>query len=156
MQARSYKGDSEGPKLVILTCLGKSWALWEGGRMGLILVSPDAPSNITAVALDETFVWVLAGSHAIKYTRGKETGRITNPLGTALSSMLIFGSHLLCLSSDGAHAIVWDKNTLELQGKLSFTNGFAAAHMLHPATYLNKVLFASSDGSMQLWNIRTA
>jgi U3 small nucleolar RNA-associated protein 21 len=28
--------------------------------------------------------------------------------------------------------------------------------MLHPATYLNKVLFASSDGSMQLWNIRTA
>ncbi|KAL5635715.1 hypothetical protein ACGC1H_004506 [Rhizoctonia solani] len=156
MQARSYKGDSEGPKLVILTCLGKSWALWEGGKMGLILVSPDAPSSITAVALDETFVWALAGTHAIKYTRGKETGRITNPLGTALSSMLIFGSHLLCLSSDGAHAIVWDKNTFELQGKLSFTNGFTAAHMLHPATYLNKVLFASSDGSMQLWNIRTA
>ncbi|KAH7340715.1 Utp21-domain-containing protein [Rhizoctonia solani] len=156
MQARSYKGDSEGPKLVILTCLGKAWALWEGGRMGLILVSADAPSNITAVALDETFVWALAGTHAIKYTRGKETGRVTNPLGTALSSMLLFGSHLLCLSSDGAHAIVWDKNTFELQGKLSFANGFTAAHMLHPATYLNKVLFASSNGSMQLWNIRTA
>ncbi|CEL51962.1 hypothetical protein RSOLAG1IB_00499 [Rhizoctonia solani AG-1 IB] len=156
IQARSYKGDSEGPKLVILTCLGKAWALWEGGRMGLILVGPDAPSNITAVALDENFVWALAGPHAIKYIRGKETGRATNPLGTALSSMLLFGSHLLCLSSDGAHAIVWDKNTFELQGKLSFTNGFTAAHMLHPATYLNKVLFASSDGSMQLWNIRTA
>ncbi|KAF8682478.1 Utp21 protein [Rhizoctonia solani] len=156
MQARSYKGDSEGPKLVILTCLGKAWALWEGGRMGLILVSPDAPSNITAVALDENFVWALAGTYAIKYTRGKEIGRATNPLGTTLSSMLLFGSHLLCLSSDGAHAIVWDKNTFELQGKLSFTNGFTAAHMLHPATYLNKVLFASSDGSMQLWNIRTA
>ncbi|CAE7205857.1 unnamed protein product [Rhizoctonia solani] len=155
MQARSYRGDSEGPKLVILTCLGKAWALWEGGRMGLILVSSDAPTNITAVALDETFVWALAGVHGIKYTRGKEIGRVTNPLGTALSSMLIFGSHLLCLSSDGAHAIVWDKNTFELQGKLSFTNGFTAAQMLHPATYLNKVLFASSDGSMQLWNIRT-
>ena len=25
----------------------------------------------------------------------------------------------------------------------------------HPATYLNKVLVASSQGSMQLWNIRT-
>ncbi|KAJ1309936.1 hypothetical protein OPQ81_006695 [Rhizoctonia solani] len=156
MQARSFKGDSEGPKLVILTCLGKAWALWEGGKMGLILVSPDAPSNITAVALDETFVWALAGAHAIKYTRGKETGRVTNPLGTALSSILLFGSHLLCLSSDGAHAIVWDKNTFELQGKISFANGFTAVHMLHPATYLNKVLFASSDGSMQLWNIRTA
>ena len=26
--------------------------------------------------------------------------------------MLLFGSYLLCLTSDGAHAIVWDKNTL--------------------------------------------
>ncbi|KAG8730026.1 hypothetical protein FRC10_003202 [Ceratobasidium sp. 414] len=28
--------------------------------------------------------------------------------------------------------------------------------MLHPATYIDKVLFASSNGSMQLWNIRTS
>lgn len=27
--------------------------------------------------------------------------------------------------------------------------------LLHPATYLNKILVASSQGSMQLWNIRT-
>ncbi|KAF8610566.1 Utp21-domain-containing protein [Ceratobasidium sp. AG-I] len=156
MQARSFKGDSEGPKLVIVTCLGKAWAMWEGGKMGLLFVSPDAPTNITAVALDDAFVWALAGTYAIKYTRGKEVARATNPFGTPLSSMLLFGSHLLCLTSDGAHAIVWDKSTLEVQGKLSFSNGFTAAHMLHPATYLNKVLFASSNGSMQLWNIRTA
>ncbi|KAG9103326.1 hypothetical protein FRC06_011382 [Ceratobasidium sp. 370] len=156
MQARSYKGDSEGPKLVIVTCLGKAWAMWEGGKMGLLFVSPDAPAMITAVTLDESFVWALAGPHIIKYTRGKEVGRATNPLNTTLSSFLLFGSHLICLTSDGACAIVWEKNTLELQGKLTFSNGFTAAHMLHPATYINKVLFASSDGSMQLWNIRTS
>jgi hypothetical protein len=39
MQARTYKGDSEGPKLVIVTCMGKAWAMWEGGRMGLLFVS---------------------------------------------------------------------------------------------------------------------
>ncbi|KAG8746806.1 hypothetical protein FRC12_014216 [Ceratobasidium sp. 428] len=156
MQARSFKGDSEGPKLVIVTCLGKAWAMWEGNKMGLLFVSPDAPSAITAVALDESFVWALAGPHAIKYTRGKEVGRTTNPFNTTLSSFLLFGSHLLCLTSDGAHAIFWDKNTLEIQGKLTFADGFTAALMLHPATYINKILFASSDGSMQLWNIRTA
>jgi U3 small nucleolar RNA-associated protein 21 len=73
---------------------------------------PDAPANITAVMLDESFVWALAGPHAIKYTRGKEIARVTNPFGMALSSLLLFGSHLLCLSSDGTHAIIWDKNTL--------------------------------------------
>ncbi|QRW15106.1 U3 small nucleolar RNA-associated protein 21 [Ceratobasidium sp. AG-Ba] len=156
MQARSYKGNEEGPNLVIATCIGKAWAMWEGGKMGLLLVSPDAPAAIAAVALDESFVWALAGPHAIKYTRGKEVGRVANPFSTILSSLLLFGSHLICLTSDGAHAIVWDKTTFELQGKITFSNGFTAAHMLHPATYLNKVLFASSNGSMQLWNIRTA
>jgi U3 small nucleolar RNA-associated protein 21 len=39
MQARSYKGDSEGPKVIVVTCLGKAWAMWEGGRLGLLLVS---------------------------------------------------------------------------------------------------------------------
>jgi hypothetical protein len=39
MQARSYKGDSEGPKLVIVTSMGKAWAMWEGGKMSLLFVS---------------------------------------------------------------------------------------------------------------------
>jgi U3 small nucleolar RNA-associated protein 21 len=138
-----------------------------------IISGPDAPADIAAVTLDESFVWALAGPYAIKYTRGKEVARATNPFNTPLASLLLFGSHLLCLTSDGAHAVVWDKNNLgmsqqlgtenfaetsfaELQGKLSFSNGFTAAHVLHPATYINKVIFASSDGSMQLWNIRTA
>ncbi|KAG6332366.1 hypothetical protein ID866_6722 [Astraeus odoratus] len=36
-----------------------------------------------------------------------------------------------------------------------FDIGFTATLMLHPATYLNKVLVASKEGNMQLWNIRT-
>lgn len=27
--------------------------------------------------------------------------------------------------------------------------------MLHPSTYLNKILVASAQGTMQIWNIRT-
>ena len=44
---------------------------------------------------------------------------------------------------------------LELASSLEFENGFTATTVLHPATYLNKVLVASSEGNMQLWNIRT-
>lgn len=39
LQTRSYKGTSEGPRLHILTSLGKSWALWDGGKMTLLFVS---------------------------------------------------------------------------------------------------------------------
>lgn len=38
LQARSYKGATEGPRIHLLTCLGKSWALWEGGKMTLLFV----------------------------------------------------------------------------------------------------------------------
>lgn len=38
LQTRSYKGSAEGPKIHLLTCLGKSWALWEGGKMTLLFV----------------------------------------------------------------------------------------------------------------------
>jgi hypothetical protein len=38
LQLRSFKGATDGPKIHILTCLGRSWALWEGGKMGLLFV----------------------------------------------------------------------------------------------------------------------
>jgi hypothetical protein len=38
LQSRSYKGSSEGPRIHLLTCLGKAWAMWEGAKMGLLFV----------------------------------------------------------------------------------------------------------------------
>lgn len=38
LQTRSHKGATEGPRTHIVTCLGKSWAMWEGGKMGLLFV----------------------------------------------------------------------------------------------------------------------
>lgn len=38
LQVRAVKGSSEAPRLHILTCMGNSWALWEGGRMTLLFV----------------------------------------------------------------------------------------------------------------------
>lgn len=33
--------------------------------------------------------------------------------------------------------------------------GFTPSCMVHPSTYLNKVLFGSEEGTLQLWNIHT-
>jgi U3 small nucleolar RNA-associated protein 21 len=38
LQTRSHKSATDGPRIHLLTCLGKSWALWEGGKMGLLFV----------------------------------------------------------------------------------------------------------------------
>lgn len=38
LQVRSHKGSSQGPRVHLVTCLGRAWALWEGGRMTLLFV----------------------------------------------------------------------------------------------------------------------
>ena len=45
--------------------------------------------------------------------------------------------------------------SIEFIANIAFDPGFTATSILHPATYLNKVVAASSQGSMQLWNILT-
>lgn len=105
--------------------------------------------------------------------RSTQVVRATNPLGTSLASMVIFGSLLLALTEDGGRMLVWDVScdgedshskpfltpdfALEpsFSCTIQFDIGFTAAMVLHPATYLNKVLVASSEGDLQLWNIRT-
>ncbi|KAJ6630596.1 Utp21-domain-containing protein [Mycena sp. CBHHK59/15] len=155
LQTRSYKGATEGPRIHLLTCLGKSWAMWEGGKMGLLFVGPDAPEQISCLAMDGDAVWSAVGPHVIKYLRGKEVLRGTNPLGTTLSFITIFGSQLLALTENGRRMLLWETSTGELESTIEFDVGFTATSILHPATYLNKVLVSSSQGSMQLWNIRS-
>ncbi|OJT09103.1 U3 small nucleolar RNA-associated protein 21 -like protein [Trametes pubescens] len=150
LQTRSHKGATDGPRVHLVTCLGKAWAMWEGGKMG-----PDAPMPITSMAMDGNAVWISSGPYVIKYLRGKEVDRLSNPLESSLTHILIFGTQLLALTEDGGRMLVWDTDSGELQTTIQFEPGFTAIMIHHPATYLNKVLVASSQGSMQLWNTKT-
>ena len=43
LQVRSHKGASQGPRVHIVTCLGKAWAHWEGEKMTLLFVGLSGP-----------------------------------------------------------------------------------------------------------------
>jgi U3 small nucleolar RNA-associated protein 21 len=43
----------------------------------------------------------------------------------------------------------------ELYTQVEFGEDFTASAILHPSTYLNKVLVSSTQGTMQIWNMRT-
>lgn len=44
---------------------------------------------------------------------------------------------------------------VEFVNQITLHQDFTATTLLHPATYLNKIIVGSSQGSMQLWNTRT-
>lgn len=82
--------------------------------------------------------------------------RLENPLETNIASILVFGPQILALTEDGTRLVVWDEKEEAVKSIIAFENGFTASMILHPATYLNKVLVASQEGAMQLWNIKTS
>lgn len=76
----------------------------------------------------------------------------------------------MVLKEDGSGLLIWNTKTggmitfsmwvseadlVELQNQIQFQKGFIGTTMLHPATYLNKIVVGSTSGDLQLWNIRT-
>ncbi|KAK1216377.1 rRNA-processing protein utp21 [Marasmius sp. AFHP31] len=155
LQTRSHKGATDGPRIHILTCLGKSWALWNGAKMDLLFVGPEVSEQISCLTMDGDAVWAATGCRVVKYLRGKETLRVSNPVETTLSFITIFGSRLLALTESGDRLLCWDTSDGSFQNQIQFDNGFTATSILHPATYLNKILVSSSEGDLQLWNIQS-
>ena len=55
------------------------------------------------------------------------------------------------------HTHTHTHTTIELYGEIHFDlESFLVMSIVHPSTYLNKVLLGSKQGQLQLWNIRTS
>lgn len=60
------------------------------------------------MAMEGKAVWVSSGTDVIKYGRGKEVMRVSNPLGSNLAFVLVFGNQILALTEDGGRMLVWE------------------------------------------------
>ncbi|XP_044465931.1 U3 small nucleolar RNA-associated protein 21 homolog isoform X2 [Mangifera indica] len=72
--------------------------------------------------------------------------------------LLLFGEHILSVDVDG-NMFVWrfkgiEENLTPL-GHIKLDDKFTPTCVMHPDTYLNKVLLGSQEGTLQLWNIST-
>lgn len=70
--------------------------------------------------------------------------------------MLPFGPHLVSID-ESSMVKVWDIKSEELFLEMKFSNkSFQITTVMHPSTYINKILFGSEQGSMQLWNLNSS
>ena len=92
-----------------------------------------------------------------------------------LSHLTLFGTTMLALGSSGTKMYVWDvppfvnpasvdPNAPVEEKKearttpyatINFSKGFTATKVVHPASYLNKVVVGSREGAVAVWNVRT-
>ncbi|ETL77973.1 hypothetical protein, variant 1 [Phytophthora nicotianae] len=134
--------------------LGKSFVVYNCDKLTPVLVSPQLPKRIAALAVQpkKHLTFTACGRQIIVWKRVQRVKTLLGHKGT-IKQMMAVGNVLFALD-DERDIKIWDLDTMELVDTLSFPVGFTPTVMLHPDTYLNKVLVGSERGALQLWNIR--
>ncbi|KAF9904676.1 hypothetical protein EC991_002423 [Linnemannia zychae] len=148
---------ARGQAYFLTTCVGTTFHIYDVAKMNLQFVGAHTSQPITALAALGDLTFVACGSDVVSYKRAKEVGRFTCDEEGRLSiaSLEIFGQHIISICSDNSVKLN-DHTTGELYTTIDFDSSFTVTTLIHPSTYLNKILIGSNQGTMQIWNIRTS
>lgn len=140
----------------VVTSVGRSFHMFNVSRLGIVSVSNSLSEDISCLAADRMLVFAAAGSDISAFARSKEVVRRYHGHQQEVCLLLPLGDQLISADVSG-DVIVWDVHSAEIYLRLNFDpSTFNLSAMMHPSTYLNKVLFGSSQGPLQLWNIKTS
>lgn len=141
---------------LVVTCVGKAFHTYSCSRFTLLSVSGLHSDDITCIAADAYHVYTASDAVIRAWRRGTELKHTYVGHSSPVHLLLPFGPHLLSVDENSILKI-WDIKSEELHLELTFDgNIFNVTTILHPSTYVNKVLLGSEQGTMQLWNIHSA
>ncbi|UZJ51500.1 hypothetical protein CBS101457_000820 [Exobasidium rhododendri] len=168
--------DASRPDVNIIACIGTSWTMWDADRMTLLFVGEPLPNEIQSLCVvggsgGKDNIFATSGKRVFLFQRGRLIDQYTTrdeddlheeEAGT-LKDLITIGDSMLSLSSLGSFLYVWSisrktlSRRLDLQRPLIDSEGiFSATCMLHPSTYIDKILIGSASGHLQLYNFRTS
>ena len=139
---------------LIITCVGDTFLTYSCTHFTLLNVSKTHPGEITCLAGDPYHTFTACGKEIYAWRRGGELRHTYKGHDYTVHILLPFG---LCLVSIDENNIVklWNINTEELITELDFSDKhFKITTIIHPNTYINKILLGSEQGQLQLWNLR--
>ncbi|ORY77711.1 hypothetical protein BCR37DRAFT_350722 [Protomyces lactucae-debilis] len=144
-----------GKQFLLTSCIGRAIQTYDCARLNLLFVGQQADHPITAIASNGDLIYAACGSQVIAYKRGKELWRIGESDGAFIDHITTFGNYICCATRD-SQLMVYNSESQELHTQIQLRQDVTVTALLHPPTYLNKIVVANSDGVLQLWNIRTA
>lgn len=125
-------------------------------KLKLIETCVSHSSDINVLTSDSKYVYTSADNEIFGWKYGHKW-KWKSFVGCVerVEHILPFGPHLIAIDAQNILR-VWEIRTQELTLTLPFNEvSFRMSALLHPITYINKILLASAQGSLQLWNIRT-
>uniref|UniRef100_A0A8B9F467 WD repeat domain 36 n=1 Tax=Amazona collaria TaxID=241587 RepID=A0A8B9F467_9PSIT len=139
----------------LATAVGRSVHTYNVKKLGIVAVSNALPQDITCLAADRMLIFASYDNVLHAFARNKEVVHTYEGHKARIHLLQPFGDHVISVDVDNV-LIVWDTQSEEQYLEVGFDKAtFAVSAVLHPSTYLNKILLGSEQGSLQLWNIRS-
>ncbi|RKP27041.1 Utp21 specific WD40 associated putative domain-containing protein [Syncephalis pseudoplumigaleata] len=147
---------ARGQAYFLTTCLDHSFQIYNCDKLNAVLVGPTIDRPIHCVAAQGDLTFVGCDSSILVYERVSQVVKELTIAGKAdVQQLLPFGDLLVAIYSDNVLR-TWRVSEQQIMLELPFhRDQFAISAVIHPSTYLNKLLLASEQGGMELWNIAT-
>lgn len=141
---------------LFVTCVGKAFHVYGCNHFKLLSVSPQHEEEITCLGSDFFHIYTSANNIVYAWRRGIDIVGTYKGHTSPVHLMLPFGPHLVSIDEE-SNLKVWDIKAEETYLELSFDNdAFKISAICHPSTYENKILLGSTQGSMELWNLKSS
>lgn len=140
---------------VMVTCVGRHFHTYGSAHFTLLNVSGSHPEDISCLAADRFLIYTACGNRVYAWKMGTQIKHTYIGHYRPVHLLLPFGPHLISVD-ESSTLKVWDIKAEDLYTELEFDNkSFQITTILHPSTYLNKILLGSEQGQIQLWNLHT-
>lgn len=139
----------------LVAAVGKSFHTYNVKKLGIVAVSNALPEDISFLAADRMLVFASHGNLIKAFARNKEVIHTYKGHNAEVCLIQPFGDHMISIDKDSA-LIIWDVQSEEEYLQLNFDKTvFTISAVMHPSTYLNKILLGSQQGVLQLWNVKS-
>jgi U3 small nucleolar RNA-associated protein 21 len=132
---------------------GKSYQVLGCKQLRLSRVGPAHAHKVRALAQFERFILATDGADIVVSSQSDVIKVLKGHQGT-VQRLLVVGVFLLSIADDGK-CIIWNLQSMTKQSEIIFPSDFHPSCIMHPDTYLNKVLVGSTEGIMALYNLRS-
>lgn len=143
-------------EIVVVTCVGKALHSYGSNHLSLLTVSDQIEEDISCLCAQGRRIFTAAGSTIHCWKRSSFISSTFKGHASSVHLLLPLGQFLI--SVDESNVLkVWVINIQELYLELTFDlQTFKISAIVHPQTYMNKILVGSEQGTMQIWNLKTS
>lgn len=146
-----------GTETFVTVSVGKAFQVYNCAKLTLVLVGPQLGKKIRALASYRDYTFAAYGNEIAVVKRAHQVAT-WSAHNAKVNSLLLFGEHVLSVDVEG-NMFIWAFKGIDQPsapvGHIMLDDKFSPSCIVHPDTYLNKVLLGSQEGSLQLWNIST-